>query len=190
MENTTKKTHKKPLFYKIKRFIRKALRRTAKFATNIFNVADDTIIETLYPDAIKNKALKKEYLKLLSLKSANSLTSLDTFTANMGSSTINSGTLSPIEAEIIKRIEVIRAKEKAKELRKAYRKRIVVEKLKRRTTVNSDTKATERIVYAAKSNPLPSLSYSEVTAPGKKPVFNVQTSKNLTIQGYHQNIRE
>lgn len=192
MENTTKKTHKTSFFHKTKKIIRKAIRRTKNAVRDFFETAENSIVETLYPESIKNKALKKEYLKLLSLRFDRNQTSLDTLTANMSNSTINSDSISPIEAEIIKRIRSITAKEKAKELRKAYRKYIVSEKFKKSTTVNPDAKATDPIVYAVKSNPLPESSYTEVTNNGEKPVFTAQynNKKNLTIHNYCQNIRE
>ena len=192
MENTTKKTHKPSLFRKIRKFIRKTLNHTKRFIRNVFEATDNALIETFYPEAIKNKALKKEYLKLLSLRTSNSLTNLDTISANITNSTINSATLSPIETEILKRINLIIAKEKAKTLRKAYRKRIVAEKLKNRTTINSDTNATDRIIYAVKSNPIPALAYSEVTPNNEKPVFQANHNKNqtITLQNYYQNTRE
>ena len=192
MENTTKKTHRISFFHKTKKIIRKAIRRTKNAVRDFFETAENSIVETLYPESIKNKALKKEYLKLLSLRFDRNQTSLDTLTANMSNSTINSDSISPIEAEIIKRIRSITAKEKAKELRKAYRKYIVSEKFKKSTTINPDEKATDPIVCAVKSNPLPESSYTEVTNNGEKPVFTAQynNKKNLTIHNYCQNIRE
>ena len=192
MENTTKKTHRTSFFHKTKKIIRKAIRRTKNAVRDFFETAENSIVETLYPESIKNKALKKEYLKLLSLRFDRNQTSLDTLTANMSNSTINSDSISPIEAEIIKRIRSITAKEKAKELRKAYRKYIVSEKFKKSTTVNPDAKVTDPIVCAVKSNPLPESSYTEVTNNGEKPVFTAQynNKKNLTIHNYCQNIRE
>ena len=192
MENTTKKTHRTSFFHKTKKIIRKAIRRTKNAVRDFFETAENSIVETLYPESIKNKALKKEYLKLLSLRFDRNQTSLDTLTANMSNSTINSDSISPIEAEIIKRIRSITAKEKAKELRKAYRKYIVSEKFKKSTTVNPDVKVTDPIVCAIQSNPLPESSYTEVTNNGEKPVFTAQYNhkKNLTIHNYCQNIRE
>lgn len=192
MENTTKKQNKKSFFHKTKRFIRKSLKRVKRLVNNLFEMVDESIIKSFCPETIKNKALKREYLKLLAIQSNNNLTNLDSLTVNIGNSTIASETISPIEAEILKRIQLITAKEKAKNLRKAYRKRIVAEKLKSRTTVNSDTNATDRIIYAVKSNPIPALAYSEVTPNNEKPVFQANHNKNqtITLQNYYQNTRE
>ena len=112
MENTTKKTHRTSFFHKTKKIIRKVIRRTKNSVQDFFETAENSIVETLYPESIKNKALKKEYLKLLSLRFDRNQTSLDTLTANMSNSTINSDSISPIEAEIIKRIRSITAKSK------------------------------------------------------------------------------
>lgn len=192
MDNKTKKEYKPSFFRKIKKIVRKAIRRTKKAVYNFFDTANNTLVETLYPESIKNKALKKEYLKLLSLRIDKNQTNLDTLTANMSNSTINSISVSPLEAEIIKRIELINSKEKAKALHKAYRKRIVSEKFKKSTTINPDTKANGPLICAIKSNPLPEASYIEVINNGEKPIFIVQQNnkKNLTLHNYHQNTKE
>ena len=153
-------------------------------------MVDESIIKSFCPETIKNKALKREYLKLLAIQSNNNLTNLDSLTVNIGNSTIASETISPIEAEILKRIQLITAKEKAKNLRKAYRKSIVSEKIKNLMTINPDEKSVKPVVCAVKSNPVPSLAYSEVTTNGEKPVFHINHNKNLTIHNYYQNTRE
>ena len=65
MENTTKKTHKTSFFHKTKKIIRKAIRRTKNAVRDFFETAENSIVETLYPESIKNKALKKEVEMLL-----------------------------------------------------------------------------------------------------------------------------
>ena len=184
MENKTKKSRRHSLFFKTKHKIRKIFKKIKKLWNRVTTNIDDSMIEMLHPETVKNKALKNEYKKLMSLHMQNVFTSQDALFIGSETNITASDTLSPLESEILKRIDLLTAKDKANEAKKAYRKQIVKNKLEKMTTVNPDKTAVQPTICAIKCNPLPVAYYSEIISSEEKPVFPVLSSHKENTATY------